>query len=1527
MSNPVMITTPASNAMEGHGLTEAVLIVDGRRTAVAYSVFCPATERYSLVTLDGRWVIPGKEGYKTRGPATTYARKNLTDLRPEDMRVYEPLKHFGRPQVGRYGARRSGQCMGHVRSASVGYECGSCRAFLSLDHIWREGFTIVGDGRGTHTVSYALDRTHARSFGEGAQRRVTSPEAEAAIAALEIEREVIRKEADGIKALAAEAESYADTAEAGKTAALDSRNVAEAHAGAVDASDASRNVAFLETLAVSRCEGLDKLRDAFRQRVEAVTAEAYERDADRLFDDVAGIVATAWEHCGVVEESTRTARMAAEAADAEYGRRCLKCETFYREPARSGEAPTVPCACSALYAGSVADVTDPGTVPVPWECPGQLEFAEGESDGAADADTVPVAPVGDAAADVAEGAEDAPADPGYSLDVAPGERVWSRPGFDRSYEGRAEVLRGHVSVADARAAVARFPESVKIIGGAPGVGMGCAMMRAKVTRTGEDAYTWGGANGSELIRTSGNPYEVTFPDGTTVRGTWVECGAQFAEWAVTERPEWVCASAEGYADGYATMAQIRAKIEAEREADARAFTEAVADAESARADLNRVWSAWSPVVDDLSSQDADTVWDVDADGRRGLAEAERARAAGNRWGVEDGARRARAAVAWLTESARRSGLEIPEAAPVAAAAPVPDATEIAESGAPSDAASGTAPAAAEAPAAELGTCTAPEGGAQARADVVSDPGTVDAWEGEGGAMPSGAHGGPAPVGRPGPYGARLVTKAEAAARARAMGDALRPEAEARAFVARERAAWLTDMRDLLHETRSRYVAGVPVDTAREWYSHAHRAAKAAAAAADGAAAEISRFEWEAKQYEDDAEHSAQGVARARSALARMTAGDVPVGRGVWLSADGGAAISFPMPSDEEYAPGAEGDRLFVGMLADAVAARDEGRTLKSKDVPSLKKTGHGPGAEFKSAVVRATQPRTKPWTAPRIPAQGTPLVDDTLTGFAEAGDVVAETEAAPGVWLPMAAVRVADTATANGWTVAMERSANGSVVIVRAAGVIERHGSDGATVSVAGECVAVFEDGQYVQSRSGALVGMQHLAGATLHQVLTTVGQTAAPGQLAPATVTLDSAPAPAGVSDPGGEDTWETDGGACTATDQPGGPDAGRGAAPAGVDPSPEMGTCTAQGVDGTPVRPDVVSDPGTVDTWEGEGGATPGVEPPRTDLGEDDEPADDDPYTVRPAAPGWAPLPGTHHQVTELTCAGTQYRVYHAPDAVLPYTVRYSLGGADVDLGGWVGLDDVRAIVRADRRRSAALEADRLRVEQQERRAAYRLQERRQQEPLRLTEEDRRAIARRAEERHRPVAAELYVSPITRNAVLAFVCGTCATTHEDVLCKPQKLGGSYPTPMSVERHTMEALVEKQGWTITGPWRAHGTDGDTMRAPVAPTSVYLDWVEQAYGPDPATPEVEPGERIVPVQRGWWDVVSKEGRRYELTCRPTLTGPVWSVRHRSSGRYETVATTGHAATVLPGMRAHSAERANQPTDRQRPEAVHVSLAN
>ncbi|MGA5508980.1 hypothetical protein [Streptomyces umbrinus] len=353
-----------------------------------------------------------------------------------------------------------------------------------------------------------------------------------------------------------------------------------------------------------------------------------------------------------------------------------------------------------------------------------------------------------------------------------------------------------------------------------------------------------------------------------------------------------------------------------------------------------------------------------------------------------------------------------------------------------------------------------------------------------------------------------------------------------------------------------------------------------------------------------------------------------------------------------------------------------------------------------------------------------------------------------------------------------------------------------------------------VKAPAGAVVRATRAARKEAEEAGASVGEVHRAREAARKAVAVAYGQRPADViSDPCSVDAWEDEGGACVGVDQPGEPDAGRGAAPLGTDPSPEMGTCTAPAVDVTPARPDVVSDPGDVDTWDDEGGAVPGVEVPRVRLV--GEQRGSDPYAVRPAVAEWLPTPGTNRRTTELTCAGVQYRVYQAPDAVLPYTVRRTLGGADVDLGGWVGMDDVRAIVRADRRRMAALEADRRRVEQQQRRAAYRMRGEMRQTPVRLTEEDRRDITRRAEEKHRPVAAELYVSPITGNAVLNSCAGR-APPRTMTRCGDRRPSAGATAP----RYPSNGTPLLPWWKSTaGPSPAPGRPMGRVGTPCAPRS------------------------------------------------------------------------------------------------------------
>lgn len=339
-------------------------------------------------------------------------------------------------------------------------------------------------------------------------------------------------------------------------------------------------------------------------------------------------------------------------------------------------------------------------------------------------------------------------------------------------------------------------------------------------------------------------------------------------------------------------------------------------------------------------------------------------------------------------------------------------------------------------------------------------------------------------------------------------------------------------------------AGVLAEAAEEAALLADRAplgdvrAQTAADAAHARWYRMDRRAWHARYEADrltsEAEQTRADVERARAAAGRLLSGEVPAGRGAWLSEDGGAVVTFPLEWESDDNPAADKDGAFVGMLADAVAARDAGRKLKATDVPSKVKTGRGPGADFRAAVATSGRSLVEPWKAPRIPAEGKPLDAETLSTWDMAGDVISETEAAPGVWLPMAAVQLAETALGNGWTVAMQREDDGRTVAVRAAGTAERRGEP-----VAYELFAVWVDGAWSEGRSGVRVnGERYRGGAPLWRpkasgrqapsILGTLGHAAEAGTLAAvAPAVTVSAPAPAGVSDPGTAEAWEGDGGA----------------------------------------------------------------------------------------------------------------------------------------------------------------------------------------------------------------------------------------------------------------------------------------------------------------------------------------------------------------------------------------------------------------
>ncbi|MFH9968447.1 DUF3560 domain-containing protein [Streptomyces mirabilis] len=460
-------------------------------------------------------------------------------------------------------------------------------------------------------------------------------------------------------------------------------------------------------------------------------------------------------------------------------------------------------------------------------------------------------------------------------------------------------------------------------------------------------------------------------------------------------------------------------------------------------------------------------------------------------------------------------------------------------------------------------------------DVVSDPGRVDGWETDGGAVEvlpvicHGNAGGVFPVAFRGPYeGTVRVSRAWLTERARRELTVARERLTVAEEYAETCAAWRRDVYDLHQEVRrSAGVLGervvVHYETSGGWSQRAREASWAADTRRMDARAAVRRCERELSGLEAEAAEPGHRSESARAFLARAVSGDVPAGRGAWVSADG-VAVMFELPADVDVNPDVrhgeanEQRRAFVDLLADAVAARDEGRALIGRDLPSKKTHGRTGGIE-KGQASASVKALVQPWKAPKVSAAGKAPTAATLEGWdsswTDGGAVIAETEAAPGVWLPMAAVAFAETATANGWTVAMQRQ--GATVTVRAGGR--------ATGKVPGEVRAVWSAGLYDVTASGAWVdGVRLGIVATLHAVNATISQECkAPGVLA------EDAHA-----DAVDLDGWEGEGGALAR-------DGGALPPPA---PRDEVSARAA----------DVVSDPSAVDVWEAEGGAVPDVGTP---------------------------------------------------------------------------------------------------------------------------------------------------------------------------------------------------------------------------------------------------------------------------------------------------------------------------------------------
>ncbi|MFF8264353.1 hypothetical protein [Streptomyces virginiae] len=249
--------------------------------------------------------------------------------------------------------------------------------------------------------------------------------------------------------------------------------------------------------------------------------------------------------------------------------------------------------------------------------------------------------------------------------------------------------------------------------------------------------------------------------------------------------------------------------------------------------------------------------------------------------------------------------------------------------------------------------------------------------------------------------------------------------------------------------------------------------------------------WEAQQLLDEIETFRRY---------RRTALNTHDGRERITSADG--RLTYALPHD--VSPRAD---QFRNRMRAALAAKDGGRALTSKDYPKAGESGLA-SAEWRSALTNSTRAgkdfaklaARKPLWAP--PARKTPSARwfaelDTAvratvgkdgkrkyTSLPQWDQVTAETEAAPGVWLPAAAVALADTAFETGFTVAMERRPDGRVVVRFSGSYVDGEGRERR-----GELAAVWDAaGHYDAAASVVLIpaGQRRPEQPDLHAMVST---------------------------------------------------------------------------------------------------------------------------------------------------------------------------------------------------------------------------------------------------------------------------------------------------------------------------------------------------------------------------------------------------------------------------------------------------------
>ncbi|GAA5062367.1 hypothetical protein GCM10023336_40700 [Streptomyces similanensis] len=487
---------------------------------------------------------------------------------------------------------------------------------------------------------------------------------------------------------------------------------------------------------------------------------------------------------------------------------------------------------------------------------------------------------------------------------------------------------------------------------------------------------------------SGGGHTVTLPTGN-VRGTWDEVTGAAIAYVIAKRPAAVLRATAETARVYGIHAERAAQKAEENAQTAVSVGMARAALDTVRAFAQTI--DWDGLTDEQYNSARGAVREAEecaegAESAYGLGDVDTAR-----WAARD----ALAVARWF-------GLDVPSAQECAEPAPEPRAvagrvrpqasafllritrpgwegpaekTEVPADDAP--AGSGVTP---DVPAEENEAKKTPA----ALPDVVSDPGGVDGWETDGGAVEvlpvicHGNGGGVFLVAFRGPYeGTVRVSRAWLTERARRALTVARERLTVAEEHAETCAAWRRDAYDLHQEVRrSAGVLGPDVWVAEEmagaWSARAREVSWAADKQRQGARDVVRWREREVSALESEAREAGQRAAAGRKFLARAAAGDVPAGRGAWASADGGAAVMFELPActevspDMEHTPGMAERRAFVDLLADAVSARDEGRALIGRDLPSKKTHGRTSGIE-KGQASASIKALVQPWKAPKIP--------------------------------------------------------------------------------------------------------------------------------------------------------------------------------------------------------------------------------------------------------------------------------------------------------------------------------------------------------------------------------------------------------------------------------------------------------------------------------------------------------------------------------------------------------------------------------